>query len=61
MLFNGINFYEAHWKEKSEAEFIEHESHHGLSKAQLKEAWKLMNPKKQKDDDKGAVQQSEKV
>lgn len=46
MNFNGVNFNESWVKTKTEAEFIAHESHHGLSEKQLKEAYKLMNPKK---------------
>lgn len=44
MVFNGVNFNAAYWKTKKEAEFIKHESHHGLSETQLKEAFKLMVP-----------------
>jgi hypothetical protein len=43
MVYNGINFYPT---DKSEADFIEHEKHHGLSDDQLKEVYALMNPKK---------------
>lgn len=50
MIFEGINFNEDHWKDKSLAEFIAHESHHGLSEKQLKEAFALMNPKSKKKD-----------
>jgi len=46
MLYNGINFYEDACKGKTEAEFIAHESHHGLSEKQLKEVYGLINPKK---------------
>ena len=45
MKFQGISFTEAHWKTKTEAEFIAHESHHGLTVDQLKEAYSLMIPK----------------
>ncbi len=48
MVYNGINFNDGYWKTKSEADFIEHEAHHGLSEAQLKEAFALMNPKPEK-------------
>ena len=46
MVFNGIWFNEAWAKTKTEAEFISHESHHPLSKDQLKEVYALLNPKK---------------
>ena len=46
MVYNNINFYEEVNKGKTEAEFIEHEKHHGLTEKQLKEAWALLNPKK---------------
>lgn len=46
MTFEGIGFNENYWKGKTEAEFIAHESHHGLSEKQLKEAFALINPKK---------------
>jgi len=49
MVFNGINFYEESNKGKTEAEFIEHEKHHELTEKQLKEAWKLLNPKKKEE------------
>ena len=45
MNYNGINFNQAHWQTKTEAEFIAHESHWGLSVKQLKEAFALMVPK----------------
>lgn len=48
MNFEGVNFNEVFWKTKTEAEFIAHESHHGLSEKQLKEAFGLMNPKRAK-------------
>lgn len=46
MLYNGVNFYDDYWADKTEAEFIAHESHQGLTEKQLKEAWSLMHPKK---------------
>ena len=46
MVYKGIGFNEGHWKTKTEAEFIEHEGHHGLSVKQLKEAFSIMNPVK---------------
>lgn len=45
MIFEKINFNEAYWKTKTEAEFIAHERHHGLGEKKLKEAFALMNPK----------------
>ena len=48
MNYEGVNFVEDSCKGKTEAEFIAHESHHGLSVAQLKEAYALMNPVKEK-------------
>lgn len=45
MVFENIAFNESYWKTKSEAEFIAGESHHGLTKEQLKEAYAIMNPK----------------
>jgi hypothetical protein len=39
--YEGVSF-NAEWAAtKTEKEFIEHERHHGLSDAQLKEAYKL--------------------
>lgn len=46
MVYNNINFYPT---DKTEAEFIEHEKHHGLTEKQLKEAYALLNPKKKKE------------
>lgn len=48
MNFNGVNFNPAWAKTKTEAEFIAHESHHGLTEKQLKEAYRLMVPKAEK-------------
>lgn len=48
MIFDGVNFNELFWKGKTEAEFISHESHCGLSEKQLKEAFSIMNPKEKK-------------
>lgn len=45
MNFNGVNFNKEWAKTKTEAEFVAHESHHGLSEEQLKEAYGLMLPK----------------
>lgn len=46
MVFEKVNFNEDFWKGKTEAEFISHESHHGLGEKKLKEAFALLNPKK---------------
>ena len=45
MKYNGISFDSEFWKGKTEAEFVAHEKHHGLSDAELKEAFALMNAK----------------
>lgn len=45
MIYNGINFYEASVKGKTEKEFIEHEKHHKLSEDQLKEVYSRMTVK----------------
>lgn len=45
MKFEHVSFNAEHWKNKSEAEFVAHESHHGLGEKQLKEAFALLNPK----------------
>jgi len=55
MVFNGVNFNTEYWKTKTEAEFVKHESHHGLSETQLKEAYKLMVPEVKKVDKKDTV------
>lgn len=44
MKFEHVSFNEKFWVTKTEAEFIAHESHHGLSEKQLKEAFALMKP-----------------
>lgn len=46
MIIEGINFNEDHWKDKTVAEFIEHEKHHGLTEKQLKAAFAIIQPKK---------------
>lgn len=46
MKYNGVDFNESFWKDQTEEQFIAHESHHGLSLKQLKEAFALMNPVK---------------
>ena len=48
-VYNGIHFYPT---TKTEAEFIKHEKHHGLTEAELKEVWALMNPKKKDKEEK---------
>lgn len=45
MVYNGVKFTQVAVQGKTEAEFVEHESHHGLSAAQLKEVYGIMNPK----------------
>lgn len=42
MVYNGINFTEAYWKNKTLHDFLKHEKHHGLTEEQLKEAFELM-------------------
>jgi hypothetical protein len=44
MVYEGVSFNEKFWKGKKEADFIKHESHHGLSEEKLKEVFALMNP-----------------
>lgn len=48
MVYNGVKFLPAAVEGKTEAEFIQHESHHGLTTAQLKEVYSLMVPKAKK-------------
>lgn len=48
MIYEGINFYPASADGKSEADFIEHEKHTGLSEAQLKEVYSLMTKQDKK-------------
>jgi len=62
MTFERVTFNAAYWKDKKEHEFIKHESHHGLSVEQLKEAFAVIKgntatPEKKKDDAdfKGAI------
>jgi hypothetical protein len=45
MIYNKINFNERFWDGKPVNEFINHESHHGLTEKQLKEAHALMQTK----------------
>lgn len=52
MKIEHVNFNEDFWRDKTESEFIAHESHHGLSKAKLKEVFELMHPKVQKPESK---------
>lgn len=47
MKIEHVNFNEDYWRDKTEDEFIAHESHHGLSKQKLKEVFALMRPKMQ--------------
>lgn len=44
MRFEHVNFNEDYWKGKSEDAFLKGESHHGLSKDQLKEVFAIINP-----------------
>lgn len=39
--YEHVNFYADAVVKQTEAEFIKHESHHGLNEAQLKEAYKF--------------------
>lgn len=42
MPYKGLYFFNAEWAAGlTEAQFCEHEAHHGLTKAELKEAYKL--------------------
>ena len=50
MKFEHVGFNAEHWKGKTEAQFIAHESHHGLDEKQLKEAFALLNPKEKAKD-----------
>ena len=45
MVYNGVKFMQAAAQGKTEAEFVAHESHHGLSAAQLKEVYAMLSPK----------------
>lgn len=56
MIYEGINFYPSSVEGKTETEFVAHEKHHGLSVAQLKEVYKLMNPKKKTKDSSLSVE-----
>ncbi len=42
--FDGVGFNAEFYKGKKEADFLSREKHTGLSEAQLKEAFKLINP-----------------
>jgi hypothetical protein len=44
MKFEHVWFNAEFWRGKKEADFIAHESHHGLGEKQLKEAFLLINP-----------------
>lgn len=52
MKIEHVTFNDEFWLNKTEDEFIAHESHHGLSKAKLKEVFELMHPKVQKPEHK---------
>ena len=59
MKYNGINFNEIYWRDKSEEYFISQEAHHGLTLKQMKEVFALMNPyKKSEKVQKIAVEKS---
>jgi len=46
MIYNGI-WFNAEWaKTKTEAEFVKHEGHHGLTVEQLKEVYAMLVPAK---------------
>lgn len=54
--YEGVSFNKGHIAKMSLAEFQEHEAHHGLSEAQLKEAWQLARGTKDVEDvSKGEV------
>lgn len=64
MTFENVTFNAEYWRDKKEHDFVKHESHHGLSVEQLKEAFKIIKgntpqqePEKKKDDAdfKGAI------
>lgn len=62
MTFENVTFNAEYWRDKKEHDFIKHESHHGLSVEQLKEAFSIIKgntatPEKKKDDAdfKGAI------
>ena len=59
MNYAGVNFNELHYKDKTEAEFIAHESHHGLGEKQLKEAYFFM-PHEFSPETKAAIEKIEK-
>lgn len=41
VIYQGITFYADICASKTEKDFSEHEAHHGLTKPQLSEVWKL--------------------
>jgi hypothetical protein len=53
MTYNRVSFNEAWARTVSEEVFVAHEAHHGLSDQQLREAYRLMNPKKKPVPEKG--------
>lgn len=59
MKIENVNFNEDFWRDKTEDEFIAHESHHGLSKAKLKEVFELMHPKMQRPVAKPVIRKSD--
>lgn len=46
MVYNGVNFNKEFWDGKSEARFLKEEAHHGLTDVQLKEAFSLLQTKR---------------
>lgn len=47
MNYNGINFNEAFYNGKKFEVFVKNEKHHGLTDEQMKEAFELMQTKKE--------------
>ena len=62
MLFEGVNFYPVAF-EKTEAEFVEHESATGLTPDQLKECYRLVKKpvKAKKNDNSKSIDESESI
>lgn len=52
VVFNGIAFYPEAFTGWTEQEFLAHEAHHGLTEAQLKQAWALLVPQVPKAEEK---------
>lgn len=44
MKYKGIDFNKDFWKTKTEAEFLAHEAHHGLTEEEMKKAFSMMHP-----------------